>query len=48
MRVRGVCDDVVAYQQLSTFEYDICFLTGEGFSIEKGLTKSFPKTALPY
>lgn len=45
MRVRGVCDDVVAYQQLSTFKYDICFLTGEGFSREKGLTNSSRKTA---
>lgn len=45
MRVRGVCDDDVAYQQLSAFEYDICFLTGEGFSTEKGLTNSSRKTA---
>ena len=45
MRVRGVCDDEVAYQQLSSFEYDISFLTGEGFSCEEGLTNSSKKTA---
>ena len=45
LRTSGVCDDDVAYQQLSTFKYDICFLTGEGFSIEKGLTNSSRKTS---
>lgn len=45
MRNRGVCDDEVAFQQLSTYDFDISFLTGEGFSYEKGLTNSSQKTA---
>lgn len=46
MRIRGVCDDEIAFHQLSSFEYDICFITGEGFSCEKGLTNSSRKTAM--
>ena len=46
MRDRGVCDDEISYQQLAKYEYDISFITGEGFTYETGLTNSSNKTAL--
>lgn len=45
LRIRGVCDDENTFQQLASYKYDVCFLTGQGFSYKDGLTNTSYRTS---
>lgn len=45
LRCRGVCDDERTINLIQQFSFDVCFLTGEGFSVTDGLTNSSQKTS---